>query len=450
MQQPPASSATIGTSQSTAADTRLHGRWLVLTRVVWVWLSLGCLVVLVASLPAYFADLQHVCPLCTDEHLTSGMLLALRALGVSPAAYAAYWVGLNVLFAASYVVVAALIFWRRSSERLAWFGALALVTFGTSFPDTFAPLVAAHPAWWLPVALVRYLGFPCLIVFFCLFPDGRFVPSWTRWVAAGFTAAYVPQAFLIPGSPFGFVTPPKALGLLVYGGTLGCLLIAQIYRYRWVSTSVQRQQTKWVVFGLVVALAGFLGLNALNVLLSPSASEQLLFSFLAISAVYLLLLLIPVSIAVALLRYRLWDVDALINKTLVYGSLTALLGAVYASLIIGLQALVRAFTGQLGSNPLVLVISTLAIAALFLPIRRRIQNLIDRRFYRKKYDAEKTLAAFSATLRNEVDLNQLSEQLLAVVNETMQPAQVSLWLRPPEGRAEQAIRLLEPAEPERK
>jgi hypothetical protein len=142
-----------------------------------------------------------------------------------------------------------------------------------------------------------------------------------------------------------------------------------------------------------------------------------------------LLLFIPISIAFAILRSRLYDIDTLINKALVYGSLTGLLAVVYAALIFGLQALARGLTNQ-GSN-VAIVISTLAIAALFQPLRRRLQNLIDRRFYRRKYDAVRTLEAFSATLRNEVDLATLSEHLVAVVQETMQPTHVSLWLRQP-------------------
>jgi hypothetical protein len=129
-------------------------------------------------------------------------------------------------------------------------------------------------------------------------------------------------------------------------------------------------------------------------------------------------------------------VDVLINKALVYSLLTGTLVAVYAGLIIGLESLVGQFTAQ-NAQPPVIVISTLAIAALFQPLRRRTQHLIDRRFYRKKYDAVKTLAAFSATLRNEVDLEQLSAQLIAVVNETMQPAHVSLWLRSPQQHTEE-------------
>jgi hypothetical protein len=143
----------------------------------------------------------------------------------------------------------------------------------------------------------------------------------------------------------------------------------------------------------------------------------------------LAIMLLPLSIGIAILRNQLYDIDRLINRTLVYGLLTVLLGAVYAGLVLGLQSLLGGLLHQ--TSAIAFVISTLAIYALFQPLRRRIQALIDRRFYRRKYDAIRTLAAFSATLRNEVDLATLSDHLVAVVQETMQPASVSLWLRPP-------------------
>ena len=139
---------------------------------------------------------------------------------------------------------------------------------------------------------------------------------------------------------------------------------------------------------------------------------------------------VPVAIGFAILRYRLYTVDFLINRTLVYGSLTVMLAAVYFGGVVATQAIFRVFTGQEEQPQLAVVVSTLVIAALFNPLRRRIQGFIDRRFYRSKYDAAKTLEAFSAKLRDETDLDALSEDLVQVVRETMQPTHVSLWLRP--------------------
>jgi len=153
------------------------------------------------------------------------------------------------------------------------------------------------------------------------------------------------------------------------------------------------------------------------------------------TVIQLVILLIPLSIVFAILRSRLWNIDIIINRTLVYGTLTILLGLVYVGLILALQYLLRGIINQ--NNDVAIVISTLAIAALFQPLRQRIQAIIDRRFYRRKYDAARIVASFSATLRNEVDLSQLSQQLITVVEETMQPTHVSLWLRPSEHNSKQ-------------
>jgi hypothetical protein len=215
--------------------------------------------------------------------------------------------------------------------------------------------------------------------------------------------------------------------------------LAQLYRYRYVSNPAQRQQTKWDVFGLMVAGSGYLGLVSL-VVFAPSLEqtlEQNFFIRLAVySAAYLFILLIPISIGIAILRSRLWDIDILINRTLVYGLLTLSLALIYFTSVITFQAFFQAVTEQ--NSQVAIVASTLVIAALFTPWRRKVQNFIDRRFYRRKYNASKALAGFSATARDEVDLELLTAELLRMVEETIQPAHVSLWLRAPTALASAA------------
>lgn len=429
--QPSLTETTRSRSSRSAEGTRLHGRWLVLARVVWVAVVVFTLSIFLLSLPAYFAQLQTVCvgDTCVYAYgqLTPGTAQALHNLGLSIGGYA---VSIFALITASMLVsfgVAGVLFWRRSDDWMAMFVSLFLVTFGVNFSVQAQAILATnvHSAWYWSLNILIGLGWALLSLLLYLFPDGRFVPRWTRPLAV----FVVTSNLFLDASPDAFSTfPPWVLGaiFLVNGGSG---VVAQIYRYARVSGPVQRQQTKWVVFGLAATMLVILG-RYLPLLIFPSLSTSSSFYFLVSTYIYPLgLLCIPLTLGFAVLRYRLWDIDILINRTLVYGTLTALLALVYFGLVVALQALFKAITGQVGASPLVIVISTLAIAALFQPLRRRIQKIIDRRFYRRKYDAARTLAAFNATLRNEVDLSQLSEQLVAVVQETMQPASVSLWLR---------------------
>jgi hypothetical protein len=192
------------------------------------------------------------------------------------------------------------------------------------------------------------------------------------------------------------------------------VLGAQVYRYLRVSGPIERDQTKWFIFGLVVAVA-FPLVAGLFVAL-PAEVEVIAF------------MAIPLGISVGVLRYRLWDIDVIIRKTLVYTVLTALLALVYFGSVVLLQRLFGSLTG-VAQSPLVIVVSTLAIAALFAPLRRRIQDWIDRRFFRKNYDAQKTLAAFALKARDETDLDALTVELARVVQEALQPEGVSVWLK---------------------
>src|SRR5215213_3864085 len=314
---------------------------------------------------------------------------------------------------------------------MALFSAFMFVVFGGAALTSGVPqtLAAAHPTLWFPVHLLDYLGQVAFVTFFYLFPNGRFVPRWTRWLAIAVGLLYVPDIFF-PGSSLDILGGPVFIGFLI------SLVVAQVYRYRWVSGPVERQQTKWVVSGVAVALGGFATLLTLaNLVLSPESMGPLI-ELVAETCVYGLIALIPLSIGVAMLRSGLYEIDIIINRTLVYTALTALLAAGYLGTIMALQGIgnlvvqapFRAFLGQ--ESALATIAATLAMAALFNPLRRRIQSFIDRSFYRRKYDAARTLEGSSKKRREETDLQALGDDLVGVVGETMQPAHVSLWLRP--------------------
>jgi hypothetical protein len=269
---------------------------------------------------------------------------------------------------------------------------ISLLHFTLVFP-TRHPLTAGRP-WIVP--LIYIVPFACYLVYLAA---ARYIaPSILSWIG-----------LWEPGE--------SALGLIL----VALAVVAMSLSYRASRDTATRQKIRWVVYATVVSGGGavVLWIFPADVLRHPLFSTNVL---------GLLLFPFPLGIAVAILRYRLFDIDLLINRTLVYGTLTALLALVYFGLIFALQSLLQGILTQ--NNDVAIVVSTLAIAALFQPLRHRIQRVIDRRFYRSKYDAARTLAHFSATLRNEVDLDQLREELLAVVEETMQPAHVSLWLRP--------------------
>ena len=285
------------------------------------------------------------------------------------------------------------------------------------------------------------LAFLSFFLLFYLFPDGRFEPRWTRWLAIFFVAYFVMDE-LFPNFPYNPDNWGPLLGVPFFLGLTGSMVYAQVYRYRHVSGPVQRQQTKWAIFGFIAAILAFIGFGLEDALqLFPRSGAAGMLSELVYATVgSLAFLLIPLSIGVAVLRYRLYEVDFIVNRTLVYGSLTATLALVYFEGVAITQALFQALTGQQEQQPqLAIVVSTLVIAALFNPLRGRIQSFIDRRFYRRKYDAAKTIEGFSMKLRDETDLEALSDELVGVVREAMQPAHVSLWLRPdPDSKGGQA------------
>jgi hypothetical protein len=409
----------------------LHGRGLVIVRVVWVAISSLAVTLFVAALPLLYEEYHMLRIYRPDDR--DDVYADLTRLGLSVDFFAAYLLALGIIFAVAYFSVAAVIFWQRSDEPMALFLALLLVLLGATFWGATHVLGDIHPLLkWLSSVLESFaLGL--LFLLFFLFPDGRFVPRWTRWPAGLLVAGTVLTA-LFPASPFNIESWP----FVPYASfLLGWLLIgvyAQTYRYLRVSGAAQRQQTKWVLFGCTAALVGYIGTISIDAFLPLAQPGARLAADLVGAAVTCaLMLLIPFCVGIAILRYHLWDIDFVINRALVYGALTALLALVYFGSVVVSQAIFGRLSMQNDSPQLAIVASTLVIAALFTPLRRRIQRFIDKRFYRRKYDARKTLETFSTQLRDETDLETLSGDLVGVVEETMQPAYVSLWLRPDHG-----------------
>ena len=414
----------------------LRGSRLLVARFVWVGVVSLTALLFAASVPAHLADLHRTCTAepCVAGQLAPAEMRALGDLGVSIDAYTAYVFALDLVVAIGFCVVGTIIFWRKSREPGALFVSFALMVFGLTWPDTFDSALH-HPAWEGVARFLTQLGLSCLFLFFLIFPDGRFVPRWSRWVLPLFLA--MPVLFvLFPDSVL--VEPPPRVNILLFLGLWACAALAQVYRYRRVSGPVERQQTKWVVFGLTACVAlifGFLLPYVFFPALARPGVASLVSNLAGLTVAGSFgLLLIPSSIGIAILRYRLYDIDVIINRTLVYGSLSVSLAAVYFGGVAGTEAVFSTLTGQERQPQLAIVVSTLAIAALFGPLRRRIQNVIDRRFYRRKYDAARILAAHGTRLRDEVDLKTLSDDLLEVVKGTVQPAHASLWLRPSAGK----------------
>ena len=408
-------------SPTTSPDPVPGGRWLRLACAAWLAAALFALTVFAVGIPHYFTEIQTNCTGsgCVMGGLNSGGVHALRNLGISTGGYAVLEIVLEVGTALGWILVGALIFWRRSDEWVALLVALQLVTQGASQMTT--PLEMGHTAWEFPALALDFSNATLLFLVFSLFPNGRFVPRWIRWLALAFVAFQV-TGYLLP------VT--SILGPVGWFGFMGSLVVAQICRYRKVSGPVERQQTKWVVSGFTAIIGLQLGVF-LPTFVSPAlGSPDSSYIFVVGTLEPLILLLGPLSIGTAILRYRLWDIDVIINRALVYGALTGTLAAVYFGGVVLVQRGLHALTGQ--SSQLAVVASTLLIAALFGPLRRQIQALIDRRFYRRKYDATKTLEAFSARLREKTDLDQLGDDLVDVVDTALQPEYVSLWLRNPE------------------
>jgi hypothetical protein len=375
-------------------------------RLLWV-------LALLASLGILFADYLGV----LNEERAADSAAALSTL-----ALAGTWLmnGLTVSAILVCLALACLLFWKKANEGMALYLSFFLLLWGIiwSGPLEF------FAAYWLPQwpeiggQLAGLLMPLPLLVLMLIFPNGQFAPRWTIWLLP---LAVAPLGLLA-------INTLDAQSIINWLWALCFYAVGiQAYRYRRLYTPVERQQTKLVVYGLGLWIALFLLAAYLDNYLHNQPATASISWWLRFKDVLfdLSVNILPVAFTLAIMRYRLYDIDIIIRRTLVYSVLTLTLGLVYLGCILLTRVLVAPY---IGGSELAIVASTLVIAALFNPLRQRIQNVIDKRFYRRKYDAAKVLAAFGATVRDETDLERLTSETLRVVDETLQPEFVGLWL----------------------
>jgi hypothetical protein len=393
------------------------------------WIAFN-LLSLVVSLPTYYEQRRRLGPGEVSGAVFHGWTTpqihaAAAELGLSGDIIAASLFAASLVSLSCFLGVAGLLLWRKGDTWVGLLGAYVLFSIGPGFSglllnqSRLAPLV--QPLYVLSPALT----WPTFFLMLYLFPTGKFVPRFSRHLALLPYLVFL-VAVVVPLGPQLEATLQWVVIAYLLGG-----LASQVYRYRRVSGLAEREQTKWVVVALGVVCL-LLVIDIAPVIfpaLAIGSPRRFLFDFLSGGILSVLVpALIPLAIGVAILRYRLWDIDVIIRRTLVYSVLSAVLALAYFGSVLLLESVFRAMTGQ-GQSGLVVVLSTLAIAALFGPVRWRVQTVIDRRFFRRKYDAARTLAEFGAQARDTVDLDDLTKRLVAVADKALQPTSVGLWLR---------------------
>jgi len=391
----------------------VQAAWLALFLSVAGFYLLG----LAEAIAAPVSDCLGSAPGCTGPAAEA----ELARVGLTPkAANAIAFLLIQVIVPAGCLMIAAFIAWRRPDRAITLAVAGTLALYGPAINTDLVTAGLASLGLGFASVIYEFLFTVLILVMVFTFPSGRFAPAWAGWVMLAGLGAHLVYALTTGLETISDLTTPLIIALLLGLGL-------QVYRYRRVASEIEKQQTKWVMAGTVGFLLNAVLYFAVVVPINDTSPSQVL--ILIFSAMNVVLVLsLPATLMVASLRYRLWDIDVIIRRTLVYALLTGLLTLAYLGLVVVLQTAASGLTGQRDSA-LVTVLSTLGIAALFAPLRRGIQRFVDRRFYRRKYDAAQTLSAFAAHSRDQVDIDRLVNALSEVVDETMQPERVGVWLK---------------------
>jgi signal transduction histidine kinase len=404
----------------------ISGRWQTIARLVWLVITILALALVIAQVPFHH---RYILTECIDHFCEYGATpppgtQALRQAGLTPGLYAWYYILWTILEPLAYFLMALLIIWKKTNERITLFGSFMLLAWGVAL-SPLSLLGEMNPAW---KPLFEFIGLPGLLaltLFFFLFPDGRFSSRPAAWLAGGLMLVFL-VGHLLPDTFLDYRYWPLPLTLLFFLTWISSIVSIQIRRYRQMANPVQKQQIKWVVFGVSAALCGLFGFLLLPAFLSPSLHlrPSLSNNLIINTGVNLSFLFIPFSFGFAILRYRLWDIDLLINRTLVYGMLTAAIVALYALIVGSLGALF-----QSEGNLLISLLTTGLIAMLFAPLRERLQRGVNRLMYGERDDPYTVLSRLGGQLESSLALETVLPNLIRTIKEAFKLPYVAIELR---------------------
>jgi signal transduction histidine kinase len=396
----------------------LAGRLLRAARAAWLLVAGLAVGLTLASIPADFARLTTVCAgaSCPDPHLTPEMVASLGGIGLSPEAVGGYLLAVELIAVGVFTLISAIIVRGRPREPMALLAALLLVTFGASI-GPMTSLTAVEPL----LLVVGFLASASLFSFAYSFPQGRFVPAWTGWLALLVVAWQVPDTFFRSWSISTYNWPATA-NAVVWLFLAVSIVVVQLYRYRRVSTAEQRMQTRWVVAGLALSALSFAAVVGFITLVGQQPDSVAALAF-GGTAYYLALLPLPLSIGVAMARDGLWGIDVLIGRGVVYLGLTAAVVAIYALIVVGMGQLLRV------DNLLLSLLATGVIAVVFQPMRLRLQRLVARLLYGERDDPYLVLSGLGRRLGESIDPDAVLPTVVSTVAATLRLPYVAITVR---------------------
>ena len=405
--------------------------WLNLARlfqVVVICLTVGLFLI---SLPINYEHLSQACKTgsCAPGELTPENVQALNQIGVSTDLIVQATIGLDILFAVIYTASAILIFIRKPNDLLTIFVTIMLVTFGVAtFSNELEGLTALYPQWIWLTNVVQMIGNFSIVIFFFVFPTGRFVPRESAWIAAAWVLFQLPR-YYFPESALNLRNWNPILYNSLFAAGLLSGILSQIYRYWRVSNSTERVQTKWVVFGTVVGVGGFVIIRLMTLFLPDPNGRDLLINISILWVSTLCMLLLPISISIAVLRYRLWDINPIINRTLVYGALSACTIAFYIFAV----GFFSNYFRQSRANFILSFLATGVIAFLFEPLRERLQRAVNRLMYGERDDPATVLTHLSQRIDSAIAPDSVLPTIVETLTQTLRLPYAAITLYEKEG-----------------